>query len=208
MHESSFCLHPPRLDEICVYLEVTWSQRFAKAEESKRSLKRRKTWESQVPFQIFCSEQSLFYQTCREHICLQNDWKERPYLSYSPTGLILIRGAPFYERGPCLHIETLEVQQKKQRHDNYLPSHNHFVVLVLQIQQPWAWQALQKILPYGWNTFVDKTEKSFQGRTYYNYFWTAFFFSTLLLSLHVALHRKTYQLEAVLWHGGRFFFSV
>ena len=23
MHESSFCLHPPRLDEICVYLEVT-----------------------------------------------------------------------------------------------------------------------------------------------------------------------------------------
>ena len=78
MHESSFCLHPPRLDEICVYLEVTWSQRFAKAEESKRSLKRRKTWESQVPFQIFFSEQSLFYQTCREHICLQNDWKERP----------------------------------------------------------------------------------------------------------------------------------
>ena len=35
MYESSFCLHPPRLDEICVYLEVTWSQRFAKAEESK-----------------------------------------------------------------------------------------------------------------------------------------------------------------------------
>lgn len=62
MYESSFCLHPPRLDEICVYLEVTWSQRFAKAEESKRSLKRRKTWESQVPFQIFFSEQSLFYQ--------------------------------------------------------------------------------------------------------------------------------------------------
>lgn len=138
MYESSFCLHPPRLDEICVYLEVTWSQRFAKTEESKRSLKRRKTWESQVPFQIFFSEQSLFYQKHVENTLvykmIEKIWKERSYLSYSPTGLILIRGAPFYERGPCLHIETLEVQQKKQRHDNYLPSHNHFVVvLVIQI---------------------------------------------------------------------------